>query len=134
MGVGASSVDEHEGDEFPFFQMLQWVSLDLPENSVMTYDIEKAKQLVLEISADSAAFLAESPPYENINLSCFEGTDSEIWEDWAEALLLKDARLSELRFQLVPRQLSETTFWQKFFARAKRTLPRAVTGDVACEA
>jgi hypothetical protein len=123
MGAGESRLDD-EG-EFPYFQMLQWAATDLPENNVMKYNLDAAKTTILEIPKDEAA-LIDTQPDGDIRLRCFEGTEREVWEDWAEALLERDAELSELRYKLVPRKLTEHVFWQKYFSRAKFLLLETV--------
>lgn len=127
MGAGESRLDEEE--EFPFFQMLQWAGADLPENTVMKYDLDAAKKTILEISKDETA-LIDTEPDGNLNLRCFEGSDREVWEDWAGVLLDRDLHLVALRYKLVPRKLTEDVFWEKYFSRAKALLLRTVvSGD-----
>ena len=123
MGAGESSPEE---TEFPYFQMLQWAAMALPENSVMTYDIEAAKKAIAEIPDDEQALLNTD---DELKLKCFEGSDREVWEDWAETLLETDAALADFRFKLVPRKIQEDLFWRKYFGRAKTLLLATVNRE-----
>jgi hypothetical protein len=115
-----------EDTEYPFFQMLQWATHDLAEDTVMAYDLERAKTVVLGIPADEAALISTDTKQVS-SLKCYEGSEREIWEEWAESLLQRED-LRELRFKLVPKRLSEQEFWQKYFARAKHLLLETIQG------
>ncbi len=131
MGAVESSQLDGEGDEFPYFQMLQWATSDLPEQNVMRYDLEATRKLIDGIASDQEALL-RTEEAECLILNCHDESDDEreVWEDWAETLLEQQECLRELRFKLVPRRLSEVEFWHKYFTRAKYLLISSIIVNI----
>eukprot|EP00731_Ephydatia_muelleri_P032197 Em0023g704a len=72
---------------------------------------EKMKSDILQLSADSRNVLREPPPGVQFQ---FEFTKSF---PIAMAILKEDPRLQKLRFELVPKKISEQNFWCNYFYR-----------------
>ncbi|CAI4230105.1 unnamed protein product [Auanema sp. JU1783] len=68
-----------------------------------------AKKQMLSLSLDSHNFLRESPGDSEFSL--------EEQEAIAAVLIKEDPNLNKIRFQLVPKQLSEAKFWKNYFYR-----------------
>jgi hypothetical protein len=69
------------------------------------------RQKILALSEDSRNVLLAPP----------EGNDFKFdisqYRDTAQALLRADGRLEQLRFELVPKEVTEETFWRNYFYR-----------------
>lgn len=72
---------------------------------------EKIKADILQLSADSRNVLREPPPGVQFQ---FDFTKSF---PTAMAILKEDPRLQKLRFELVPKKISEQNFWCNYFYR-----------------
>ncbi|CAI8045337.1 Synapse-associated protein 1 [Geodia barretti] len=72
---------------------------------------EQMKAQILELSADSRNVLRNPPPGIQFNFDFAKSYPV------AMAMLKEDARLQKLRFDLVPKKVSEEKFWHNFFYR-----------------
>jgi hypothetical protein len=72
---------------------------------------EQLKAQILEISSDSRNVLREPPPEVEFPF------DYPRAAPVAMVMLKEDSRLQKLRFDLVPKKVSEETFWRNYFYR-----------------
>ncbi|KAI1718135.1 BSD domain-containing protein [Ditylenchus destructor] len=72
-------------------------------------DEELAREHIFSLSSDERNFLAEPPMDDEVNNKNAERLASE--------LLKVDLNLQQMRFRLVPKQISEGHFWRNYFYR-----------------
>ena len=121
MGQAASAEDD--GEEFPWFQILQWATEDLKTSEIFTYDLKAVRTALEKIWETDESFLAASSELAvDLRLSCDEDSAEEVWLSWAEALLVKSPKLAELRYRMVPRKMSDARFWEKIFAASRKAV------------
>lgn len=79
---------------------LPWA--DMPDSSI-------AKKHILALSLDSRNFVRDPPSETNFDFTRMQTI--------AAALLEEDPNLRKIRYQLVPKQVSERRFWRNYFYR-----------------
>ncbi|CAJ1442608.1 unnamed protein product, partial [Effrenium voratum] len=117
--VARAAVDlddaEFQDDVFPWFHLIQWSAEDATNNRVFRYDLKGAQSAAKALTTDVETFLRKCP--EELPKSAgFTMDDDTYFAEWAGALLEWNPELRMVRFQLVPRRLSEVKFWSRFFA------------------
>eukprot|EP00438_Fugacium_kawagutii_P021202 Skav201599 [mRNA] locus=scaffold152:765980:768765:+ [translate_table: standard] len=120
----------YQDDVFPWFHLIQWSAEDAKNNRIFRYDLAGAQQKALALSRDVDSFMRMCPtslPKAGLgNLSAsvtppqeagFSMDDETNFAEWAGALLEWNPELRQgMLPRLVPRRLSETTFWSRYFA------------------
>jgi BSD domain len=109
-----------EGEEFPWFQILQWSTEEVPTSEMFVYDLQAVRKAIEKDWENETVFLAACPSgSETLELRCDDDSAEEVWLSWASSLLDKSPELSDLRFSLVPRKMPEELFWARVFTTAK---------------
>ncbi|KAL7066986.1 BSD domain-containing protein [Cryptosporidium serpentis] len=118
---------------FPWFHIVQWASEDLPINTVLKWNYKTIKKKVEELTIDTNKFLRNCQSYKIDNFSLDD--DQTPYAEWAAALLVLIPSLSNIRYELVPRRMNESLFWQRYFSTIRSIIISDVilsTEDVNC--
>ena len=75
------------------------------------HESEEMKTQILEISSSRRNLLREPPPGSTFQFSL------DLYFGQAMLMLAEDQRLDEIRFDLVPKKISEENFWRNYFYR-----------------
>ncbi|KAH8583652.1 BSD domain-containing [Cryptosporidium sp. chipmunk genotype I] len=102
---------------FPWFHIVQWSSEELPTNTVLKWNYKSIKEKVQSLTLNKQVFLTNCPISRIQGFSLDEDNPDCIipFAEWAAALLSQMDDLNNIRYELVPRRMSESIFWQSYF-------------------
>eukprot|EP00397_Hematodinium_sp_SG-2012_P054524 GEMP01065824.1.p1 GENE.GEMP01065824.1~~GEMP01065824.1.p1 ORF type:complete len:139 (+),score=28.42 GEMP01065824.1:105-521(+) len=110
-----------QDDSYPWFQIVTWAGEGQSPNAVWRWDATMIRDAVSMLTANGPQnFLELCPNGDPIKHFSFDETQAFV--QWAQALLAEIPSLREVRFALVPKKLTEETFWHRYFAGVHRTI------------
>jgi hypothetical protein len=134
LAMGSSSSQNMEvcEEDFPWFYILQWASEVVPSGKVLEYAIADVRDVAIELCANTNELRKEieDTDVRNVRMPSFledcatpdaprGGSTRTTWGttlvDFATYFLENMPALAQVRYDLVPRSLSEDLFWHKFF-------------------
>ncbi|CAK9025794.1 unnamed protein product [Durusdinium trenchii] len=128
MGGTQAREEELQDDVFPWFHLIQWSAEDASNNRIFHYDLAGAQEAARALTRDTDSFLRLCPSSLPPN-SGFTMDDSTNFAEWAGALLEWNSELRRVRFELVPRRLTENGFWSRYFAALRREIQQLIFHD-----
>jgi len=120
-------------DEFPWFHMLQWAGQVVPSGKVVRYDIDAVRITTQKLCSNEIELFEQisTEDISDLQLPTFldefpltDETYSDTTVDMGNPTMLEFATffinqmpiLSQVRYRMVPRIISEDVFWHKFFS------------------
>jgi len=89
---------------------LPWIDA-LNQGSCSSINEQNLKLKILSVSSDERNFTRNPPVGSDFDFNC------SLYYPVALLLLEEDAKLSEMRFKLVPKKIKEEVFWRNYFYR-----------------
>ncbi|CAG9479994.1 BSD-domain protein, putative [Plasmodium vivax] len=99
--------------KFPWNEIVQWGSQDVNVDMTLA-GIEKTIEEIKDITTDEETY------FKMTQVQCidpFHFDDDLVM--WAQSLLKENRNLRRIRYNLVPRVLSENEFWMRYFSAIK---------------